>query len=55
VQWIDSSAITRYVDEAFAGPALQPREPHADAQNSVMATISIGIPSAIGHLGHRQA
>jgi glutathione S-transferase len=28
----ETSAITRYVDEAFAGPSLQPRNPHARAR-----------------------
>ena len=28
----ETGAITRYVDRAFAGPALQPREPHALAR-----------------------
>jgi glutathione S-transferase len=35
----ESGAITRYIDEAFAGPALQPREPRARARMNQVISI----------------
>jgi glutathione S-transferase len=35
----ESGAITRYIDEAFTGPALQPREPRARARMNQVISI----------------
>jgi glutathione S-transferase len=41
----ETNAITRYVDEAFAGPELQPREPKARARMNQL----IGVLDAYGY------